>query len=216
MELHRQEITMNGIIKKYNNDLKKSQLFMGDEKELEAMGDFSEIFYSVSGATYQGWENYSRYFYEELCDGFKRFYCFLSLNYWQLDSRIVRYNGLSRFLAKNYEVGLLRTEVDGYSTIDGRVNFWGIIKLTNENFTQLISLVDKLQTGVIFNASNNDDKIAELAKHLFHDLDYCGKSHTCCLNKIHAIRDLGEDERQAIFTYSNEELGDYHMSIFYK
>lgn len=207
---------MNGINKIYNNDLKKSQLFVGDEKELKAMGDFREIFYSVSGDTYQGWENCSRYFYEELCDRFKSLYCFLSLNYWQLDSRIVRYNGLSRFLAKNYEVGLLRTEVDGYSTIDGRVNFWGIIKFTNENFTQLISLVDKLQSGVIFNSSNNDEKIAELAGRLFQDLDHCSKSHTSCLNKIHAIRDLGEDERQAIFAYSNEELGDYHMSIFYK
>ena len=199
--------------KKHNVDLKRSQLFTGDEKELDKIFGLKEDFFSTNQDPSLRWETTAKVFLRELSERFEVLYCFLSLNYWQLDSRIVRYNGLSKFLVKNYGGSLLRTEVEGSESIDGRVNFWGVVKLTNENYIQLFSLVDQLQTGVIFNNSNNDIGISKLADRLFKDMNFCKKSYTSSLNKIHAIRDLARDERSCIFTYSNEELGDYHMSI---
>jgi hypothetical protein len=144
-------------------------------------------------------------------------FCFLSSPYWQKDSRIIRYYGLSQSLSRKYKIKHLEFEFEKVIIQEGDIVYYGIVKLTEVNAREIFDLISDCENGVLFTwpmaTSNSYDKLVnELAKLVAIK----NKSKVCHLDIVKAVNLIIDEGCSALYPYAWEETGTYHLDIFTK
>lgn len=145
----------------------------------------------------------------------RELYCFLTSFRWQLDSRIVRYYKLDKFLFKYFDGLKLDFLFQNEILREKEVLFYGVVKLSDCNIVDVLELVSRAKNGILFTYNNYDNACLErLAKRLTgflrgktkiesYDLDL-----TCIVNYLTSINEI------VVYPYDWHETGTAHLDIY--
>ncbi|WP_321311920.1 hypothetical protein [Halarcobacter sp.] len=104
---------------------------------------------------------------------YKDIYCFLHLPYWQESNRIVKFYKLKKYIQKKEDKEfdfILESEIENSNSL----LYSGILKVTNENISELLDLIEIWKSGILFssNASDFTDLISSLNNVLKRNMEY--------------------------------------------
>lgn len=202
------------LTKEYIENVRQSDYEFWKDSRLDLFDDVNLIHLHANGVEYMGWETCSSVFYDEIYAYQPNLYCFLSSGYWQRDSRVVRHLGLTKYLSSRYSIHDLNTCVEGSLNLDNRVLFWGVVQLTNENYSDLFYLSDALDSGIIFGTDESRFNLSALTDGLISSLETCTKTYECRLRKPVSVNLITSKNMVAIYPYSDEEFGKYSIDLF--
>ena len=165
------------------------------------------------------WDEASTVLWEEISSkylsGESDLFCFVSSPYWQKDSKLVRYHGLAKFLQKEHKFNNIDLDLESYTEIDDDVLFYGVVKVDIGNFNDILNLLSKLESGLLFTWDNQQgDNFDKLVEQLTNTLLSKSKSLTNYLNAPIAINQILDKGIKAFYIYSWPETGDNQLDIF--
>lgn len=168
---------------------------------------------------YVGWEDISDELWQELSLKLKtednEILCFLSSPYWKEDSKVARYYGLGKFFDKEYEINNLDFKYEGAMPIEKEILFYGLVKVSGQNFKSILYLLSRLESGFIFTWKIEDEnKLKELISELSSSLGKNSKNQANYLNLPFAINKVTKSEGVAVYINSWLETGDNYLDIF--
>ena len=192
-----------------------------DKSSLKDTVSVTKIY--VNGESYSAWKDSAPIIFNYIEDKYLSkkidIYCFIVSPSWRLDSRIVRYNGLSRSINKLVDGQPLSFILERTVFSDNYVIFYGVARLTRENAKFILNFISESESGILFSK--------EIVKETVHDGDFTllidelsslisreTKTSTFNLNVVDAIKVILSRGSHAIFPYAWEETGDYHLDVF--
>ncbi|MFA7823708.1 hypothetical protein [Aeromonas dhakensis] len=184
-------------------------------------GSVSVIKMYVSGESYSKWEGAAPVIFNSIEEKYLSknidIYCFIVSPFWKLDSRIVRYNGLSRAINKGVDGKPLDFILERAITSNNYVIFYGVVRLTRENAKFIFNLISESESGILFSKETaHDSDFILLIDELSSLVSRETKTSTFNLNVVDAIKIILSRGSEALFPYAWEETGDYHLDVFNK
>lgn len=174
--------------------------------------------YGAINAPYEYWRNadgfVSEIFDKEIKDA-KDVFCFICSPYWQKDSKIVRHYALSKFLTKEYQCSELSYEVEDFVENDGQILFYGLVKVTFDNFLELLNISSKLETGFMFSLeTRNKENLETIVRNYALKINIHSKTNTTKFPFKAIFESALHNFDKVFYVHSWAEVGENRADVF--
>ena len=143
-----------------------------------------------------------------------KIYCFVATPFWQKDTSLINYYGLSKLLSRKYAIANTPFLFEKKLSFGNEVIFYGLAEINLSNAAEIFDYLSIYECGLVF-ALNSELHIdlSRLAKQFFEKSVISNKTSSI-LDLAQGVNSLTEKNISAIHPCDWKESGEYIIDIF--